>query len=125
MTVVGLADAVSRQQHQPPHARGGRFGHQPGDARLAVDARPQVGLHDVDGGDAAERGRPGRRVVQVEQDVASGARRRQYRLAGGLETPGDAATCLTGAGEDEDVLHALENSTRPKTIHGRTSRMHL
>src|SRR5262249_47930817 len=110
MTVVGLADAVSRQQHQPPYARGDRFGHEPGDARTVVDARPQLGLDQVGGGDALDRGRPGRWVAQVEGDVTGGAGRGPYWMAGGLETPRDAATGLAGAAEDEDVLHSIQET---------------
>jgi AraC-like DNA-binding protein len=105
--IVGLG---CRQQHQPPYARGDRLGHEPGDACLAVDVRPQVGLQNVGGGDAVERGEPGGRVIQVEGDVAAGAGRRTYRQAGGPETPDDAAAGLAGAADDEDVLHASQET---------------
>jgi hypothetical protein len=115
--VAVVARGGCRQEHQPPCAGTDRLVDEGGHALPAVQARLQAGFEDVNAGDSVECRSPGRRRVQVEEDVATGTGRPAHRLAGGLQPAGDTTTGLSRAAEDE-VGHVIRKRRPAKTVHG-------
>ncbi len=107
--------------------RCGEQDHPPAGRHLGERRDPgvaQVGFEQVDPGHAVERADPRPGIVQVEPEVAAGARGAAHGQPRGLQAPGDAAAGLAGAAENQEC-HVTSKVARGEPIHGRESPKHL